>query len=138
MKIPIFLLSETAVRYPALVLAAVLAGAGAATAETYRHGNSTATIEQHGGSTDSEAQVRRYRDGQSIITRDGNSTDITIQREGSGSATDDAAQFRDEYFHGRFPDERFSRFGADDQDDADTGDDFEQRMHERRHRDFSQ
>lgn len=66
-----------------LILLCVSIGAGSARAETFRHGGSTATIEQSGGGT-SRSEVTRYPDGQKIVTRDGNSTDITIQG-GSGS-----------------------------------------------------
>jgi hypothetical protein len=63
-----------------IALALAIIGAGFTSAETYRQGGSTATIQQSGGG-ESESQVTRYEDGQTIITRDGRSTDITIQRE---------------------------------------------------------
>jgi hypothetical protein len=68
-----------------IVLGLMLANvkAGSASPETYRHGGSTAVIEQSGGSGRSESQVTRYRDGQKIITQDGASTDITIQHGGA-------------------------------------------------------
>lgn len=53
-------------------------------AQTYRSGGSTTVIEQQGGGP-SQSEVTVYPDGQRVITRDGQSTDISIQR-GSGSA----------------------------------------------------
>jgi hypothetical protein len=41
---------------------------------------------QQSGSGISQSQVTRYRDGQTVVTRDGRSTDITIQR-GQGSSS---------------------------------------------------
>jgi hypothetical protein len=52
-----------------------------ANAETFRWGDSTASVQQRGGSHQSQSDVTRFKEGQRIITRDGNSTDITIQRE---------------------------------------------------------
>lgn len=52
------------------------------TAETFRWGDSTASVQQHGGSHQSQSDVTRFEDGHRIITQDGNNTDITIQREG--------------------------------------------------------
>jgi hypothetical protein len=63
-----------------LVVCSASIGTGSAGADTFRHGGSTATIEQSGGGT-SRSEVIRYQDGQTIITRSGNSTDITIQGE---------------------------------------------------------
>lgn len=69
----------------ALVLAHL--GPGCATAETYRSGGSTAVIEQSGGSGRSRSEVTVYPDGQRIVTRNGNSTDVTVQRGPGASAT---------------------------------------------------
>ncbi len=52
------------------------------TAETFRWGDSTASVQQQGGTHQSQSDVTRFENGQRIITRDGNNTDITIQREG--------------------------------------------------------
>lgn len=70
-----------------IALAFALGGAGPAGADTYRQGGSTATIQQSGGG-EGTAQVTRHKDGQTIITRDGRSTDITIQREGRSPPPD--------------------------------------------------
>jgi hypothetical protein len=58
---------------------ACAAAAGCAVAETYQHGGSTTTVEQRGPGV-SRSEVYRYPDGQAVITRDGGSTDITVQR----------------------------------------------------------
>jgi hypothetical protein len=97
-----------------LILLSLAVGAGPASADTFRHGDSTATIEQRGGGT-SRSEVTRYRDGQKIITRDGNGTDITIQG-GSGSlAPEDGWRFPepgDDRFDRQRIEERFSRGAA--------------------------
>lgn len=67
-----------------LALMLALIGAGAVTAQAYQSDGSTTVIEQKGGGR-SESQVIVYPDGQEVITRDGQSTDISIQR-GSASA----------------------------------------------------
>jgi hypothetical protein len=102
----------------ALALLALLAGAVAAVAQSYQHGNSTTIIEQSGGSTNSESQVRQYPDGQTIITENGNSTDITIQRESGPSGFGNNGELPQDYFRQRV-DERFSRSHADGADDTD-------------------
>jgi hypothetical protein len=56
-----------------------------ASAETFRHGGSTSTIEQRGGGT-SRSTVSRFQDAQRVVTRDGNSTDITLQDGGDAYA----------------------------------------------------
>lgn len=63
-----------------------LGGLGIASsgAETVNTGSSTTTTTQSGGGA-SRTEVTRSRDGQEVVTQDGNSTDITIQRRGSGS-----------------------------------------------------
>ena len=75
---------KAVLRIVGMVLLPLAAGAGPAGAETFRHGGSTASIEQSGGASRSE--VTRYQDGQKIVTRDGNSTDVTIQRSGGSPA----------------------------------------------------
>jgi len=78
-----------------LALALTQMAAAAAAGQTHQSGGSTTVIDQRGGGT-SQSQVTAYPDGQRVITRDGQSTDISIQR-GSGSAptaTDDADRFR--------------------------------------------
>lgn len=66
-----------------------LVAAGAVTAQTYQSGGSTTVIEQKGGGA-SQSRVTVYPDGQKVITRDGQSTDISIQR---GSASSSAAAY---------------------------------------------
>jgi hypothetical protein len=77
---------------PGLIGLAVLSlsvATGCAAAETHTVGGSTAVIKQSGGSRPVESQVTRDRDGQTIVTQDGRSTDVTIQR-GSAAASSDS------------------------------------------------
>lgn len=74
-----------------LALLALIA-AGAATAQTYQSGGSTTVIEQKGGGA-SQSRVTVYPDGQKVISRDGQSTDISIQRGSTPSSA--AAQGAD-------------------------------------------
>lgn len=83
MKTTIPSIRKAVLRIAGMVLLSVAASAGSAVAETFRHGGSTASIEQSGGASRSE--VTRYQDGQKIVTRDGSSTDVTIQRSGDSS-----------------------------------------------------
>jgi hypothetical protein len=131
-----------------IFLVSMLAGAGCVRAETYRQGDSTATIEQSGGgSGPSESEVTRYPDGQKIITRDGNNTDITIQRSGGPLPSDTDINTHDfdywENYRDRFdpgpPRERFSHIDPDDGrggncyecDSSSTRDEFKRRALER-------
>ncbi len=101
--------------FTGLILLSVAVAAGSARAETFQHGGSTATIEQSGGGT-SRSEVTRYKDGQKIVTQDGNSTDITIQGDGSSPAPDYGwgyPYWGDDRFDRQRIEERFSR-GADD------------------------
>jgi hypothetical protein len=120
----------------------MLAGAGCARAETYRQVDSTAVIEQSGGSGPSASEVIRYPDGQKIITRDGNNTDITIQRSGDSSPPDADFDYPHDYqdrFDSGFIRQRFSRInpavgsGLDcyECDASHTRDEFRQRALER-------
>jgi len=109
--------SKTGSYCTGIALVFVIIGAGFTRAETYREGNSTAIIQQDGGSGKSDSQVTRYKDGQKIITRDGRSTDITIQREQRSSPPD----LRKEYpttgidrFEGWFTWEHFPRIDSDE------------------------
>ena len=119
-----------------MVFVAAIVSAGSISAETYRQGNSTATIEQSGGSGKSESRIRRYKDGQTIITQDGDSTDITIQREHGFSSPDYSMEYPDYFFYRRSLEERFSGIDPDDRRSADTADDFKQRMLNRMRGDF--
>jgi len=73
-----------------VILLAAISGGRPTAAETFQHGGSTATIEQSGGRGPSQSQVIRSKDGQTIITQDGSSTDITVQGSG-GSWPPDAS-----------------------------------------------
>jgi hypothetical protein len=121
--------------FTGLLLFSVVAGAGSASADTYQHGGSTATIEQS-GSGSSRSEVTRYKDGQKIITQDGNSTDITIQGDGSSPAPDYGwgySYWGDDRFDRQRIEERFSR-GADDYSEFTVSREreaFKQRMFER-------
>ncbi len=80
MRISNWSASKTGYYWVGITLVFALIGAGSVSAETFRQGGSTAIIQQSGGGK-SESQVTRYKDGQKIITRNGRSTDITIQRK---------------------------------------------------------
>lgn len=69
-----------------LALLSSSVGAGCVSAETHTTAGSTATIQQSGGGT-SKTEVRRYPDGQTIITQDGVNTDVTVQRGTSSTTT---------------------------------------------------
>ncbi len=92
----------------------IVASIGAGSAETYRYGGSTAVIEQSGGGK-STSWVTRYRDGQRIITHDGHSTDITIQRQGRFAESDSDEKPYDRFDY-PFDRERFSRVDPYDRD----------------------
>lgn len=109
-------------RLTGIALLAVAFGSGSAGAAIYEFGGSTATIEQSGGGRNS-SEVTRYRDGQKIITRDGNSKDITIQG-GGGSSHYDHDDFdwepsgpSGDPFDSESLDERFSRIFSDSGED---------------------
>lgn len=132
-------MTRTSTRFTGVVLLAALAGMSVVGAETFRHGNSTTVIEQHGGNGQSQSRVERYRDGQKIITRDGGNTDITIQRQGGGPRHDGGSAHPDEPDDGflrRFFHWRFSGVAPEHGDGAAQREDFQQRMHERMRRDF--
>ena len=98
--------------FTGISLVGATVGAGCAGAETYRYGGSTATIEQSGGNGVASSRVTRYRDGQKVVTRDGNSTDITIQRSGDSVPSDTRWGYTDSSnrrFDNRSIEERFSR-----------------------------
>lgn len=68
--------------YAGIALVLAIIGFSFASEEIYQQGDSIAIIKQSGGSGASESQVIRHEDGQTIITRDGRNTDITVQRRG--------------------------------------------------------
>lgn len=97
-----------------VMLMTMLIGAGSAVAESYRWGDSTTSIDQHGGDQ-SETRIIRGEGEQRVITRNGSSTDITIQRDDSGSSpriTPDQRALENDRFEGPPVDERFSPSGA--------------------------
>jgi len=73
---------KAGLRLTGFVLLSAAVGACSAGAETFQHGGSTTIIQQSGGNGTSTSKVTRYEDGQRIITQDGSSTDITVQRSG--------------------------------------------------------
>ena len=81
MKIPNVSARKTGSYCASIALIFAIISVGSASAETHRRGGSTAIIQQSGGSGKSESRITRYKDGQKIITHDGRSTDLTIQRE---------------------------------------------------------
>lgn len=48
--------------------------------QTLRSGNAVTSVQQQGGTRPSRSEVTRYPDGHGIRTRDGRSTDLSIQR----------------------------------------------------------
>lgn len=80
--------SATGVFCTILTLLINMSGISVVYAETQVHqqGNSTAVIEQEGGTGKSVTDVIKTPQGQKIITRDGRNTDITIQNSGGGGA----------------------------------------------------
>jgi hypothetical protein len=66
-----------------LALALTLIGATLA-AQTHHSGNSTTVIQQRGAGP-SQSQVTTYPDGRKVITRDGQSSDISLQRGSPGT-----------------------------------------------------
>ena len=103
---------------------------GVVHAETYRHGNSTTIIQQHGGSGASQSRIERYPDGQKIITRSANSSDITIQRKGGAATSRIPEDQRREVFR-RFFQRRFSGMDWEQGTDRIDRDAFRQRIQER-------
>lgn len=70
-----------------LCVAVVLTfSANPSTAEIFRWGDSTTIVQQQRGTHESQSNVTRFEDGHRIITRDGNNTDITIQRQGHSNS----------------------------------------------------
>lgn len=139
MKISILSAAKTGLGFTGVVFICAIIGAGSVSAETYRHGGSTAIIQQSGGSDKSQSQVTRYKDGQKIITQDGNSTDITIQREGRFLPPDNSREYPEtglDCFDRRSIEARFSRTELEDRSDIDASDDFKQRILERMRRYF--
>lgn len=146
MKISILSAGKTGFVTGILFVSAII-GAGSASAETYQYGGSTAIIHQRGGSGKSESHVTRYKDGQRIITQDGSSTDITIQRGASFLPLDNSREYPEtgiDCCDRRFIEERFSRIDLDDQSGGNcakgkpscASDDFKQRMLDRMRRYF--
>lgn len=68
--------------YAGIALVSAIVGVGFAGEQIYQQDDSIAIVRQSGGGSPSESQVTRHEDGQTIITRDGRSTDITVQRRG--------------------------------------------------------
>lgn len=88
--------------------------AGNADTEVHKQGSSTSVVTQSGGSGSRRTQVTKTPDGQKIITRDGNSTDVTIQRSGSSSkGAKGSSKFDDD-----LPTLDKNRFGRDTTDCA--------------------
>ncbi len=128
--------------FTGFLLFSVAVGAGLVGAETFQRGGSTATIEQSGGHGASSTQVVTYEDGQKIITQDGSSTDITIQRSASPSPHDDGreqSQLGEDRFDRRSIEMRFSGSATDERRPATcsgcvtsrTGEEFKRRMLDR-------
>jgi len=100
---------KASVVWAGLIVLLVSIGTGSARADTFWHGGSTATIEQSGGGT-SRSEVIQYEDGQTIITRNGNSTDITIQGETGFLVPDNAVgyyEWGDDWFDSKRFEQRF-------------------------------
>jgi hypothetical protein len=107
---------KAGLRFTGVILLSVAIGGGSAGAEIFQHGGSTTTIEQSGGSGASRSQVIRDKDGQTIITRDGNSTDITVQRRSGAPSADDGGEpppAAADRFDRSWIEQRFSRTAPD-------------------------
>lgn len=61
--------------------------ASCAGTEVHQQGSSTSVVTQSGGKGSSSTQVTKTPDGQKIVTKSGNSTDVTIQSSKSGSTS---------------------------------------------------
>lgn len=70
----------------AILFGMTFSAVGYAATEVYQQDDSTAVIKQSGGSGPRTTEVTKTPDGQKIITRDGNNTDVTIQRGGAWSS----------------------------------------------------
>ncbi|MGB5831832.1 MAG: hypothetical protein WBG92_07565 [Thiohalocapsa sp.] len=117
-------------------------GACSAGAETFQYGGSTTIIEQSGGNSTSRSKVTRFHDGQRIITQDGSSTDITVQRSGDYPTSNEGWEHPGssaDRFDRSSIEERFSRSDSDGRSANDcsgctassTREAFKQRMQER-------
>ena len=138
---------KAGLRLTGFVLLSAAVGACSAGAETFQHGGSTTIIEQSGGNSTSTSKVTRYEDGQRIITRDGSSTDITVQRSGGFPPPNDVWEHPDS-IAGRFDrssiEKRFSRSDSDGRSASDCSgctasgarEAFKQQMLERMRSDF--
>ncbi|TCT20206.1 hypothetical protein [Thiobaca trueperi] len=71
----------------AAIVGMAFSAAGCAGTEVHQQGSSTAVITQSGAKGSSSTQVTKTPDGQKIVTKSGNSTDVTIQSSKSGSAS---------------------------------------------------
>ncbi len=71
----------------AAIVGMTFSAAGCAGTEVHQQGSSTAVITQSGAKGSSSTQVTKTPDGQKIVTKSGNSTDVTIQSSKSGSAS---------------------------------------------------
>jgi hypothetical protein len=118
MKIPNSSARKGILGLAGLILLSSAVGVGSTIAATFEHGGSTTTIEQSGSGA-SSSEVTRYQDGQKIVTRDGSSTDVTIQG-GSGAPASESG-----WGHANWADDRFDRqafderFPSDDANDSD-------------------
>ena len=79
------------------------------TAETFRWGDSTASVQQQGGAHQSQSNISRFEDGHRIITQDGNNTDITFQQDGHPNPPRFDAEQRFEDSNHRFDDPNLER-----------------------------
>ncbi len=57
-----------------------------ACAQTVSSGSSTTTVHQSGGASGSRSEVAKDAGGHRVVTTDGSSTDVTIQRQWGGDA----------------------------------------------------
>lgn len=97
----------------AILLGMTFSMAGNADTEVHKQGNSTAVVTQGGGSGASSTQVIRTPDSQKIITRDGKSTDVTIQRSTSSSKGSKAGSKADADDMPKLDKSRFERDSLD-------------------------
>lgn len=96
---------KTSFYWAGIALVLTIIGVGFASEEIYQQGDSIAIIKQSGGDGASESRVTRHEDGQTIITRDGRNTDITVQRRSPFPAGGEPPAMGGERFERRFSEE---------------------------------
>lgn len=87
--------------------------------EVYQQGNSTTVIKQTGNDNAKETKITRTPQGQKIITRSGNNTDISTQSSGNAGRRDSGASADSPAIKSTVDSDRFTR-GARELPDCTT------------------